>query len=79
MTKTCPPPVKGRLLFDRFLGMDRKVDATTLNPPLCMAVRDLFAGTTAAGTVFLECNKVHHNDSRAHEMVGSDGRTFTWR
>lgn len=83
MTEPCPAPIKGRLLFGRFLEPDGNglsdFGVGGLNPPLCKVARDLFAGTTAAGTVVLRCNKVHHNDSRAHETVGADGRAFTWR
>lgn len=51
----------------------------TEEAPSCTAVRDLFAGTPAAGNVILTCEKDHHMDVHAHRMTNLDGSTTTWR
>lgn len=45
----------------------------------CTAVRDLFAGTTDAGTVIQLCDLAHHMDVHAHLMHNPDGSVTTWR
>lgn len=51
----------------------------TASAPRCTAVRDLFAGTPAAGSVVLTCGKEHHMDLHAHRMNHPDGSVTTWR
>jgi hypothetical protein len=45
----------------------------------CTAVRDLFVGTDASGSVILTCDKAHHMEIHAHRMTNADGSVTTWR